>query len=63
MPLIAAVIKLVQIDVKCFPLQLAQVLLLRQSEAWCLGHAQLKHNLFFESISLVTHSLDLWPGL
>ena len=54
-----------QIKVWCFYLQLACVLLLRQSEAWCLWHIQLKHNFFFwedQPAFTNSHPLDLWPG-
>ena len=58
-----------QIEVRCFSLQLAHALLMRQSEAGCLGTVQLKYNFFFQRLSLrsgvpLTNSylLDLWPG-
>ena len=41
-----------QIEVRCFSLQLAHALLMRQSEARCSGTVQLKHNFFFQRISL-----------
>ena len=55
-----------KIEVRCFPLQLAHVLLLRQSKTRCLVLVQSKQNSFFESINLpswvpltISHSLDL----